>query len=178
MLDELLEELRLDCKLCKFDRGYKCGVDFGIIVGFNDEVVCIKAYDRDGLYDGVKIFSKPDLETVLFNGNELNSITKFIQTRGPCLAPVELDISGFDAFIDSAREKYGHVRLNNDSDNICYVGRVVEHDDEWLRVLTYGNAARRDKYTLVIAKWKIDSIAVDDILSRNLLSIHAGKIRA
>ena len=81
MLDQMLEELRLDCTLCRIDRGYKCGADFGIVVGFNDEVVCIKKYDRDGLYDGLKVFTKSDIETLQFGGNELCSRTKFIQRR-------------------------------------------------------------------------------------------------
>ena len=28
MLDQIIEELRLDCRLCRIDRGYKCGPDF------------------------------------------------------------------------------------------------------------------------------------------------------
>lgn len=178
MLNEILEELRLDCRLCKIDRGYKCGVEFGIIIGFNDKVVCIKRYDRDGIYDGLMIFTQSDIETLVFNGNELHSITKFIQNRGANLDEVDIDCSGFDEFIESASLKFGYVSLNNDSDNSSYIGRVINHDEDSIHILNYGNPTRRDKYDVVIAKWKIDSMVVDDLYSRNLMSIHAGKMRA
>lgn len=178
MLDQILEELRLDCKLCKIDRGYKCGVDTGIIIGFNDDVVCIKKYDRDGLYDGLKVFTKSDIETLKFSGNELTSLTKFIQNHGAHLEKVDVDFSGFDAFIDSACEKYGYICLNNDSDNTRYIGPVLKHDDDYVYIRNYGNPASRDKQHIVSVKWKFDSIDVDGIYARNLMSIHTDKLRA
>lgn len=178
MLNQILEELRLDCKLCKIDRGYKCGADFGIVVGFNDDVVCIKKYDRDGIYDGLKLFKKSDIETLLFNGNELAAITKFIQNHGVHVDKVEVDFSGFDAFIDSACETYGYVSLNNDRDNVSFIGPVIRYDGDFLQVRNFGNPTRRDKQNVVIAKWTISSIDVDDIYSRNLMSIHTEKLRA
>ncbi|MDF7801821.1 hypothetical protein P4C99_20250 [Pontiellaceae bacterium B1224] len=178
MLDKILEELRLDCKLCKMDRGYKCGADIGIIIGFNDDFVCIKKYDRDGLYDGIKLFRKSDIEELVYNGNELHSINKFIQNRGTHLEPVDLDCSGFDEFMESACGKYGYVSLNKDSDNTCYIGQVIGHDDDFVHILNYGNPSRRDKTNVVLAKWEIESMDVDDIYGRNLMSIHTHKIRA
>ena len=178
MLNGILEELRLDCKLCKIDRGYKCGVDFGIVIGFNDTVVCIKKYDRDGIYDGLKIFWKSDIETLVFNGNELSSITKFIQNRGAHLDPVEIDFSGFDAFMESACTKYGYVSLNNDSDNTSFIGPVVGHDDDYVHIRNYGNPTRRDKQNVVLSKGDIQSLDVDDIYARNLMSIHTENLRA
>lgn len=178
MLNQILEELRLDCKLCKIDRGYKSGADFGIIVGLNDDVVCIKKYDRDGIYDGLKLFQKSDIETLLYNGNELAAMTKFIQNRGADLNKVEIDFSEFDRFIDSACEKYGYVAVNNDRDNVSFIGPVIRYDDEFLLVRNFGNPTRRDKQNVVIAKWTINSIAVDGIYSRNLMSIHTEKLRA
>lgn len=178
MIDEILEELRLDCRLCKIDRGYKSGVDFGIVVGFNDDVVCIKQYDRDGIYDGLKIFTKSDIESLVFNGNELNSMTKFIQNRGANLDAVDVDYSGFDEFIDTACRKFGYARLNDDSGNCCFIGKVINHDEDNIHILTWGNPSQRDRFDVILAKWKVDSIAVDDLYSRNLMSIHSGKIRA
>lgn len=177
MLDKILEELRLDCKLCKIDRGYKCGPDFGIIIGFNDDVVCIKKYDRDGLYDGLKVFTKSDIETVVFSGNDLQSRTKFIQNQGVNLDVVDVDFSGFDEFIDSACEKYGYVRLNNDSDNTSYIGPVLSHDEEYVYIRNYGNPTSRDKQYILSVKWNFDSIDVDSIYARNLMSIHTDKLR-
>ncbi len=178
MLDQILEELRLDCRLCKIDRGYKCGADFGIVVGFNDDVVCIKKYDRDGMYDGLKVFTKSDIETLQFSGNELNSRTKFIQNHGAHLDQVDVDFSEFDAFIDSACEKYGYVVLNNDSANTCYIGPVLKHDDDFVYIRNFGSPASRDKQHIVSVKWKFDSIEVDSIYARNLMSIHTERLRA
>lgn len=178
MLDQMLEELRLDCTLCKIDRGYKCGADFGIIIGFNDEVVCIKKYDRDGLYDGLKVFTKSDIETLQFSGNELHSRTKFIQNHGAHLDEVKVDWSGFDEFLDSACSVYGYVSLNNDSENSSYIGPVLKHDEEYVHIRNFGNPTCRDRQHIISVKWKFDSIEVDSIYARNLMSIHADKLRA
>ena len=178
MLDQILEELRLDCRLSKIDRGYKCGVDFGIVVAFNDEVVAIRKYDRDGIYDGLKIFLKSDIETLLFGGNELVAIAKFIQNHGVRPDRAVIDCSGFDGFIASACETYGYVSLNNDRDNVRFIGPVIRHDDDYLQVRNFGNPTRRDKQNVVMARWTINSISVDDIYSRNLMSIHTERIRA
>lgn len=172
MLDETLEELRLDCKLCKIERGFKDGTDYGIIIGFNEDVVCIKKYDQDGCYDGIKIFWKSDIEKLVFNGNQLNARTKFIQKRGANLEPVDLDYSGFDEFIESANNKYGYVCLNDDLGDNCYIGPIINLDDKYIHILDYGNTSRRDRTDVIIAKSEIQSIDVDDVYENNLVSLY------
>jgi hypothetical protein len=177
MLDQILEELRLDSKLCKIDRGYKCGPEFGVVIGFTEEVVAVRKYDRDGLYDGLKVFLKSDIETLLYSGNEIAAITKFIQNRGDRLDKVEVDCSGFDRFIESACNTYGYVSVNIERDPIRFIGPVIGYDDDYLQIRNFGNPTRRDKQQVVIAKWTISSMDVDDIYSRNLMSIHTERIR-
>jgi hypothetical protein len=172
MLNEMLEELRLDCKLCKIERGYKSAADYGIIVGFNDEWVCIKKYGRDGLYDGLKIFMKSDVEEIIFNGNELNARTKFIQNQGANLDPVDLDYSGFDEFMMSASKKYGYVCLNDDREDRCYIGPIIGFDEKYVHIKDHGNPTRRDRFDVLIAKSEIHSIDVDDVYERNLMSLY------
>ena len=177
MLNHLLEEARLDCKLCNIDRGYKCGADIGIVIGFNDDVVCIKKYTRDGLYDGLKLFTKSDIETVHFNGSDLHSISTFIQNHGAHLKKVEIDISGFDEFVDSACRKYGYVSLNNDSNNTRFIGPVLKHDDDFVYIRNHEGPSNRDRQNVLVAKWTIDSLSVDSVQQQNLMSLFPKALR-
>ena len=175
MIQTILEMLKLDCKVCRIDRGYRSGPDWGIVVYYNSSVACIKKYDRDGLYTGLKLMWVSDIESITYNGNDMDARSRFISDRGLNLDPIALDCSGFDEFIDSATKQLGYVCLNDDKGENCYIGPVIAHDDDWIHILDYGNPSRRDKIDVVIAKSQIQSLSVEDLYDQNLMKLHGVK---
>lgn len=172
MIESILEELRLDCTVCRIDRGFKEGVDHGIIVSCNSGVVCIKKYDRDGLFDGIKMVRIDDIEHLRFNGNGLNARGRFIANNGINLEPIKVSVGGFDEFMESANRQYGYVCVNDDRAGSCYIGPLISHDDNWIHMVNYGSPDRRDRSNVLVAKEEIQSLSVDEIYHRNLLSLY------
>ena len=171
MIDQILEKLKNENLLCHINRGYEDGEDHGFILDYNKETVCIKKYDRDGFYDGIKIFWKSDIEELKYGGNDLESRFKFIKNRGFNLDAVEIDISGFEKFLESASRMFGYVSVNNDEEHNCYIGPILGHDDRYIHMVNYGNPGKMDKNHVLIAKSEVHSLDVDGVYERNLISL-------
>ena len=172
MITDILAELKLDSRLARFDRGYKDGVDYGMVLAQNGELVALRTFDRDGLYDGVKLVRIADIENIEWNGNNCGSRMKFITRHGLDFDAPDVDCASWDSFLDSASQRFGYVCLNDDRSANCWIGPLVSFDDDYVHLVNLGNPSRLDRTNTLIDRGQVTSMEVDSIYQRNLAGLH------
>jgi len=176
MINNILETLMVDGELSRFDRGYKYGCDYGYILYHDSEIVTIRDYDQDGIYQGLRIFRTSQIENVGWNGNNMVARTKIIHKVGINADPVDVDITSFDAFLDTVNEKYGYVVVSNDRDEIAWRGPLIAHDSAFIHMINLGSPNRMDRTSCLIRKESVTSLSVDGVYERNLTMLHDGTL--
>ena len=176
MINNILETLMVDGELSRFDCGYEYGCDYGYILYHDSEIVTIRDYDQDGIYQGLRIFRTSQIESVGWNGNNMVARTKIIHKVGINADPVDVDITSFDAFLDTVNEKYGYVVVSNDRDEIAWRGPLIAHDSAFIHMINLGSPNRMDRTSCLIRKESVTSLSVDGVYERNLTMLHDGTL--
>ncbi len=173
MLLDTIEELQLDSRLVRIERSFT--VHFGFVLYSDYHIICMRIYDADGLYDGIRIFKASSIESVSWNGNLINSRMKMIERNGVELVMPDIKMKSYDDFISSANEHYGYVALYDEYASSSYIGPVHNFDDEWLRMTHWGSPACLDRVEKLIDKDEYQSIGVDSMYQRNLALLHQSR---
>lgn len=135
----------------------------GRIVYLSTKLVAIAKCDDYGRYDGATTVRTEDVTMLRWEGLELKTLSQNIDEDS---FPKDLSLTGFsslDECILSTHLKYGYVTLFCEASDpdVCYIGKIADHDATFVLLDEYGTSSTLDKKKLIVRKDDITRIDAD-----------------
>ena len=110
----------------------------GFFLSASKDLMTLQQINNDGRSDGFTLF-EPDLISELFWGNREHQCIKQLARQKAQITPVLFKSTTFDKAIIEISSRYHQIALYtyDDGDNF-EVARIVDHDDEWLKLESSG----------------------------------------
>lgn len=141
----------------------------GYVIDVNDSLIIIQEYSAEALHEGYVIIRLDDITSCSFGGNFLESLEKILDKsidKNISLNDIETLSDYISIHNDVLFEIY-----QEDYDNMFKVAELIEIDDEYLILSSYGDLSKIDKKTDIIIGSNITKIAFDTRYSKNIISL-------
>lgn len=148
----------------------------GIVEFVNDEVIALRLYTDDGLFDGFTLFEISQISEVLWGDRLHKSIAlltqkygekKRLTVTGQTLLEIAVELSNIKSSL------YLYHNFNEDDLDLC---KIISSDDEWLKLETFGTNDTLSKSTKLIQASSVLRITVDSPYQEKMVELHKSKL--
>ncbi|GEM_PF-3638732 len=147
----------------------------GCLTQVNENYVAMHLYNDDGKYDGFTIFETYQIEEVLWGNREHKAIDYLINKGEPIITP-RLKTRAFQNAILEVSKKYGCLMLYKSyTDDMFDIVDILGHDDDWLKVQTYGTKQSLSRMTKLIERYDICRVTVNSAYQKDIVNLHSVK---
>lgn len=167
-----LKKLKLQEEMVSIKRD--CSEDdlTGIIEFVTNEVVALRLYTGDGLFDGFTIFEISQISEVLWGNREHNAVALLTQKYGE---KRRLSVTG-ETLLEIASELSNvktsiclYTSFGEDNFDIC---KIISSDEDWLKVDAFGSIDTLSNLTKLIQTTSILRITVDSPYQDKVVELH------
>ena len=110
----------------------------GFFLSATDELVVIQMIGNDGSSEGFTLF-EPDLISEIYWGNREHQCIQALARKKSQVTPVLFKSDNFRDAIIELSSRYQNIALYSlDKSDNFEIGRIVDHDDEWLKIQCSG----------------------------------------
>jgi hypothetical protein len=172
-----LKKLKLQEELVSINRD--CGDDdlTGIVEFVTEEVIALRLYTEEGLFDGFTLFEINQISEILWGDREHKAMALLIQKHGEkrrltvtseTLLEIAIELSSVKNSI------YLFHSFNEDNLDLC---KIISNDDEWLKLDVFGSIDTLSKSTKLIQSSSVLRITVDSPYQDKIVELHKSGIR-
>lgn len=171
-----LKKLKLQEELISIKRD--CSEDdlIGVVEFVTDEVLALRLYTEDGMFDGFTLFEIDQITEVLWGDREHKAIALLTQKYGEKRRLTVTGQSLVEIAIELSRIKssiYLYHNYNEDNLDLC---KIISSDEEWLKLETFGTIDTLSKSTKLIQTASVFRVTVDSPYQDKIIELHQGKI--
>jgi hypothetical protein len=149
---------------------------FGNINAFSQDYLYMTIYNDEGEYNGVSIIRKNDVTRIRWGGLVRDSIARLVKRTSstPAILPTE---GSLKSILLSLQTRFESVAIYTEEivPKACFIGQIVEFDDEHLVIHEYGTKDNLERSHILLGVSEITRIDVDDKYQRNLVFLHQSK---
>ncbi len=151
----------------------------GYIVCISDDLLLLNSFEISRP-NGIKIFRIDDITRIRWDSKELEEIESLIISQKNFKDKTYLDIENKKRAIESVQNLFGHVTLYVQSldKNICFIGEVVEMDDETLIIHEYGAFGSNERSYMLVALQDITRIDANGIYEKQIIELATQSCRS
>jgi hypothetical protein len=171
-----LKKLKLQEELISINRD--CGEDdlTGIVEFVTDDVIALRLYTEDGLFDGFTLFEISQITEVIWGDREHKAIALLTQKYGEkrrltvtstTLLEIAIELSSVKSSI------YLFHSFNEDNLDLC---KIISSDDEWLKLDIFGTSDTLSKSKKLIQTSSILRVTVDSPYQDKMVELHKSDI--
>jgi hypothetical protein len=148
----------------------------GIVEFVNDEVIALRLYTDDGLFDGFTLFEISQISEVLWGDRMHKSIAlltqkygekKRLTVTGQTLLEIAVELSNIKSSL------YLYHSFNEDNLDLC---KIISSDEEWLKLDSFGTNDTLSKSTKLIQTSSILRVTVDSPYQDKMVELHKSKL--
>jgi hypothetical protein len=170
-----LKKLKLQEEMVSIKRDSSEDDLTGIVEFVTDEVVALRLYTEDGLFDGFTLFEISQITEVIWGDREHKSIALLTQkygekrrlsVTGQTLSELAIELSNSKGSI------YLYHDFNEDNLDLC---KIISSDEEWLKLDVFGSSDTLSKSTKLIQTSSILRITVDSPYQDKIVELHKSK---
>lgn len=153
--------------------GRDSGEITGLIAQRSHELVALLEINDDAEYDGLEVIAIEDVSRLRSDSRSLTSIQELMTTSATIVPDwTSLDLTSFAHAVRSVHAVHGHVGVHMEGyDSGYHIGRVLESDDDWLRLRSLGPKSSLDIHETLIRLEDVTRIEADGKYERRLLSL-------
>jgi hypothetical protein len=171
-----LKKLKLQEELVSIKRD--CSEDdlIGIVEFVTDEVLALRLYTEDGLFDGFTLFEIDQITEVLWGDREHKAIALLTQKYGEKRRLTVIGQSLVEIAIELSRIKnsiYLYHNYNEDNLDLC---KIISSDEEWLKLDTFGTIDTLSKSTKLIQASAVFRVTVDSPYQDKIVELHQSEL--
>lgn len=147
----------------------------GVISDYSDEFVLLSLFNEEGMASGFSLIYGEDITRIRWGGNYQQSLRELIsRNQAVPLNPVISINSLHDALV-SIQEKFGYVNLHTERvrNDVCFIGEIVELDQEFLVLHEYGTRENKDRKHTLLALDLITRIDAEAAYEKNLKYLYS-----
>jgi hypothetical protein len=169
-----LKKLKLQEEMISIKRDSSDDDLTGIVEFVTDEVMALRLYTDEGLFDGFTLFEISQITEVLWGDREHKAIALLTQkygekrrltVTGQTLVEIAVELSKIKSSI------YLYHSYNEDNLDL---GKIISNDDEWLKLDTFGTIDTLSKSTKLIQVSSVVRVTVDSPYQDKLVELHQG----
>jgi len=175
LVDQLQEALDNEVFVEIYRDDLDCGEsESGYVAHLSEGFVSLIKFTSAGYYDGLIIMDVDDITRVRIGGTKLESQEKLVEKNATIPDMPEFEMSSLEEIIEQVGEHYECVTvfIEDIDEDICFVGEVVEIDEDYLVLNEYGTMSRLDRNTGVFRMDDITRVDVDGQYEKNLQHLH------
>jgi hypothetical protein len=148
--------------------------EFCRIEQLSEDFVLATLINDHGEYDGIAIFDITHITRLRWDGIERAARTQLAAPKDPLPTAPVLDLTSWYGVLESVQEHYGHVTIHTQdmTRGTCYIGEMVEQDDEYILLHEYGSMHRLDRSYLVLEGIEVTLVEADGKYERDLMFLH------
>lgn len=161
LIDKKLAELKLSQQIVDIYRDRISDESLtGVVADFNKEFLLLSLFSEDGEDNGISVFFRHNITRIRTGGNLRESIYELSKFRATKLKFPIISLKSLDDILTSIQTIYGYVNIHTEfmNDDICFIGHVIEQDENWLSLNGYGTMTTRDSNTLLLEKEEISRV--------------------
>jgi hypothetical protein len=167
-----LKKLKLQEELISIKRD--CSEDdlIGVVEFVTDEVLALRLYTEDGLFDGFTLFEIDQITEVLWGDREHKAIALLTQKYGEKRRLTVTGQSLVEIAIELSRIKssiYLYHNYNEDNLDLC---KIISGDEEWLKLETFGTIDTLSKSTKLIQTASVFRVTVDSPYQDKIIELY------
>lgn len=124
----------------------------GIISDFNDDFIYLSIFDSSGLSDGISIIRTIDITRVNWDGDGRDAIQLLIDKKNSKPLVPEIELANISTIIKSTQKKFGYstFHIEEIDSDVCFIGKVIEMDDNYLLMDNYSTMSGRDNNKILL----------------------------
>ena len=151
--EKTLNQLKVSCQLIDIYRDdLQADSLTGFITDLNSDFIYLSIFDDSGLCVGISIIRTSDITRVSWEGNERNAIQQLIDKKESKPLKPSIDLDNISSVIKSTQKEFGYSTFHVEEidPDICFIGDVIEMDDEHLQMNNYGTMSGRDNNIILL----------------------------
>ena len=175
LIDKIISELKLSREIVDVYRDRISASSLtGIIANFSEDFICLSLLSDEGESDGVAIVYRQNITRIRSGGNVRQSIKELSEHRETELQLPDIDLFSIDTVLSSVQAAYGYVNVHTEymDDEVCFIGALVEQDDEWVTMEGFGTIGGRDSHKFFLDKEEISRVDAGAKYEESVSFIH------
>jgi hypothetical protein len=172
MIISELKKLKLQEELITIKRDCSEEHLTGYVEFVNEEVLALRLYTEEGLFDGNTIFEIHQISEIVWGDREHKAIASLIQKYGE---KRRLSVTG-ESLVEIAVELskvktslYLYHDFNEENLDLC---KIISSDEEWLKLDVFGTSDTLCKSTKLIQSTSLIRITVDSPYQDKMVELH------
>jgi hypothetical protein len=125
----------------------------GVITKNTGNYIYMSLFRDEGLENGISVLRSADITRVRWGGNVRDSIQTLIDLKASRPIKPEIDLTTTRTIIESVQRLYNYVNLMTEEmdSGLCFIGEVLDIDDDHLVLKEYGTLTTRDSSHLILS---------------------------
>jgi len=171
-----LKKLKLQEELVSIKRDCSDDNLTGFVEFVTDEVLALRLYTEDGLFDGFTVFEISQITEVIWGDREHKAMALLTQkygekrrltVTGQSLIEIAVELSNIKSSI------YLYQDYNEDNLDLC---KILSSDEEWLKLETFGTIDTLSKSTKLIHTSSVCRVTIDSPYQDKIIELHQSKL--
>lgn len=161
---KFLKEIQLSKELSDIYRDHLAADTLrGRVLDVSDELIQVEKYSDEGEYEGISFIRPSDVTRIRSKGRELELVGRMASKALRKRSAPQIKAQNLWDAIDEIQRAQGYVVLHIEAidPDICVIGEVVEHDDEFVRMNEYGTLKTQDRREIVVEKSAVMRVDYD-----------------
>ncbi len=172
MFKKELKELQLKQELVGFTRDCSDDILYGLIARVGSDYIAMNNYYGDGGYAGFTIFLLDQITGVKWGTRDCKARSHIIRKNGIDEVP-EFSCDAFeDIIIELGQKSESTEFYYEDDDEDFQLGKVVEHDNKWIKIKTFGTRHTLTQGFELIPLKDILRIVVNSPYQKEIIELH------
>lgn len=173
MLDKILRESLDNGSFIDIYRdAYTRDAIFSRILSIGNQILAVAEYSDDGLFDGICFLYKSDLSRIRRGGNEQKAIKALIANHNSYdasdwMVPLN-DFTMTDIITNYLLQETLTVYTETMCTDVIFLAKYIEHDETWLKLLSYGTYKGLDQSELIIRINDVTRIDINTKYSKTI----------
>ncbi len=166
-----LKELQLKSEVAGIARDCSDNIHYGYICKVGNDYAAMHLYMSDGTYGGISVFKLEQITEVLW-GNRNAKARAHINLKTSQPETPSFKANGFNDLILEFNEKYSSLEIYSDNDEDFHVGKVISHDDDWIKITTIGEKSSLSQGYALLERDSILRIMVNSPYQTGIMELH------
>jgi len=171
LIDKKVAEIRLSKDIVDIYRDRISDESLtGIVADFNKKFLVLCLLTDEGKSNGISVIYRDDITRLRTGGNLRTAITELSKLNEGKIKAPKINLTSIDLILTSMQEEYGYVNMHTEAldDEVCFIGRILEQDEDWVSLKGYGTMSNRDTNELLIDKEEISRVDAGAIYEESI----------
>jgi hypothetical protein len=146
----------------------------GVITDYSDTFVYLSLFSDGGSQNGIAIAYIADVTRIRWGSNELLSIKQLMTAKQSVALAPAIPLASLKDVIQSVETHFGYVNLlcERMDEDVCFIGEVVEIDEQALVLHGFGTMTSRDSSHMLLVLDNISRIDAEAPYEKSIHFLH------